>query len=147
MKEYFAEADMGEKMSSYSKHMKGCMMFRKNINMTPTNSQSSNIGSICSTLLVLHMSGMYWFILHWIAELCLWFLHREKLGNYRLLWFLWLLAASAESSLLVSLQDSSRWNCSCSFMCCVYLVYWTNNSKVWYSLTELFLKRSSSPIS
>jgi hypothetical protein len=30
----FAEADTGERMFFYSKHMKGCMMFRRNINMT-----------------------------------------------------------------------------------------------------------------
>jgi hypothetical protein len=31
----FAEGDTGERMFCYSKHMKGHVMFRRNINMTP----------------------------------------------------------------------------------------------------------------
>jgi hypothetical protein len=33
MKEYFPEADTGERMFYYNRHMKGCVIFRKNINM------------------------------------------------------------------------------------------------------------------
>lgn len=35
MKECFAEADMGEVMFCYSTYVKGHMLFRMNINMTP----------------------------------------------------------------------------------------------------------------
>ena len=35
VKDYFAKADTGERMFCSSKHMKGHIMFRRNINMTP----------------------------------------------------------------------------------------------------------------
>ena len=53
MKKGFADPDTGERMFRYSKHMKGCMMFRRNLNMTPqTVSSSSRFGSPCSACLV-----------------------------------------------------------------------------------------------
>ena len=50
MNEYFPEADTGERMFCYSKHVKGHMMFRRNINMSPLT-VGSNIGLLCSALL------------------------------------------------------------------------------------------------
>jgi hypothetical protein len=53
----FAKADTGKRMFYYSKHGKGYMMFRRNINMTPQTGELST-GLPCSTSL-LFTDGMH----------------------------------------------------------------------------------------
>ena len=69
------------------------------------------------------MTCVYWFILHCIAELCLWWLHREKLAKELLVRFLWLLAASTDwgSNLcrLARLMVSSELNFPLWFLCSI----------------------------
>jgi hypothetical protein len=48
----FAEADTGERVFSYSKHVKGHMMFRRNLNMTPqTVGARALVALLCLTSL------------------------------------------------------------------------------------------------
>lgn len=50
--ESLAEADTGERMVCYSKHVRGHMMFKRNIDVTQ-QTRSSTFGSPCPPLLVI----------------------------------------------------------------------------------------------
>lgn len=64
----------------------------------------------------------YWFTLHCVVELCLWWCHREKLAEELLMRFPQLLAAAADLGWLASLTVSYGLNCSCWFVCWCLLV-------------------------
>ena len=96
MKKGFADPDTGERMFCYSKHMKGCMMFRRNLNMTPqTVSSSSRFGSPCSACLVFadDIHVLFHRTLHCLTSFMV--LLRGKLTN-DLVRILWLLATSRD---------------------------------------------------
>ena len=101
-------------MFCYSKHV----MFRRNINMT-----SQTVGAcvlvcfapLCYYLLTTHL---YWFTLHCVTELHLWWCHWEKLTKELLVRFLGLLVTSSVAlGLLASLAVSSGLNWPCRFVC------------------------------
>ena len=69
MKEYFAEADTGERIFCYSKHVKGHRMFTKNINMTPQTVGAQALVCFALPGYTSVTTCMYWFALHRIAKL------------------------------------------------------------------------------
>ena len=99
----------GERIFYYSRDMKEYFL-----NITDRGSLS--IGSLFSASLSSLMTRTYWFILQWVAGLCLWKLHREKLPKELPVRLLQLLAPSADSGQLVSLTLSSGLNCPCGFL-------------------------------
>jgi hypothetical protein len=115
----------GERMFCCSRHMKGHVMFRKNINMTPLTVGARAL--VCFTLpcYTLLTTQMYGFTLYCTDELCLWWCHRENLVRELLLRFLRPFVASTALSQLVSLAVSSGLNCSCWFMYGDCQVDWT----------------------
>jgi hypothetical protein len=60
----------------------------------PTDSGKESMVCLAPPCWSLLTTGMYWFALYCIAELCLWWLHREKLAKELLVRFLQLLACS-----------------------------------------------------
>ena len=101
------------------------MMFRRNINDLIDNG-SSSISLLCSSLLFFATTAMYWFTLHCIAELRLWWLHRENFSTKELLRrLLRILATSKASGQLASFAVSSGLTCSCWFVCGVCREDWT----------------------
>jgi hypothetical protein len=78
----FAEADTGERMVCYSRHVKGWVTFRRNINMTP---QTVGAGALVCSASLRYSSltaHMYWFTLHCIVELSWWWLDRNLTKNF-----------------------------------------------------------------
>ena len=69
---HFPEADTGERMFGYSKHVKGHLMKEYKYDPTDSGKQALSIGLVCSALLFLAKTHMHWFTLHSIVELNLW---------------------------------------------------------------------------
>jgi hypothetical protein len=72
VKEYFAEADTGERIFCYSKHVKGHRMFTKNINMTPQTVGVRALVCFAPPHYGHMMTHMHRFALHCRAKLQLW---------------------------------------------------------------------------
>ena len=106
--ECFAEADTGERMFFYSRHMKGHVM--KEYKYDPTDGGSCNIGLFCSTL-IFFANGTH--LLFCLTLQC--GDARERLDKELLVRFLWLLATALGQ--LVSHAVSPGLNCSCWFVC------------------------------
>jgi hypothetical protein len=77
-KNVFAEADTGERMSCYSRHVKGHVIVGRNINMTPQTVGARALAHFALSCQSSLMAHVYWFALHCI-ELHLWWCQREKL--------------------------------------------------------------------
>lgn len=156
MKGCFAEADTGERRSCWRRHMRGWAMFKKSI-FAPTDSRRK---LSCWSALLCFVS-LCWQV-HVLVHLALW-LHREELAKDLLVMFLWLLAASTDSwwSLMIYLLDQAATADSC-----VVSAEWTGpkllihgwwfasrpncwylDSEAWNHPEELFLNRSTSPVS
>jgi hypothetical protein len=61
----------GERRFCYSRQVKGHVLFRENINMTPQTVGAGELVPFALPCYSSPMSCMYWFALHCIAELCL----------------------------------------------------------------------------
>ena len=72
VKECFPEGDTGEGMFCYSRHVKGYMIFRRNVNMTPQKMGARALVCFAPPHYSLLTTCMYWFALHCVAELRLW---------------------------------------------------------------------------
>ena len=131
-----AEADTGKMTGKtifcWSWHAKGDVVFRKNINMTPqTVGRRSCFGSPCNASLI--------FACHDFVE-------RNSPSN--LSWYFgdflllpWSLANWQRLSV------SSVLNCHCWFVFGVCCVDWTADNKDWSQPKELYLNRSTAPVS
>jgi hypothetical protein len=60
----FSEADTGERMFCYNKHVKGHTMFRRNIDMTPQTVGATALVFFALPHCSLLTTCTYWFILH-----------------------------------------------------------------------------------
>lgn len=121
----------------YSRPVQGCMMFRRNINMSPHTAGTQALLRLAPP----HYSSLrtcaYWFALHSIVELYLWWPNREKLLEELLVRFLWLLAASVVDSVwLMSLAISSGLNCPCWFLCGICWVDRAATADLWVESAE-----------
>lgn len=67
-KKMFPEADSGERMFGYSKHIKGHLMKEHKYDLTDSGRQAL----VCSDSIFFVKTHMYWVSLHSIVELNLW---------------------------------------------------------------------------
>jgi len=170
-KTMIAEADTGENMFCYSKHVNGYLMLGRNINMIP-----ETVGSRVYWFAVLYFAILRWrhacisllYSVLCAVELCLWWQHRERFSTELLVRFLLLLTTSSVGSIwLVSLKVSSGLNgpywflyglvydclimggdCWMDWTASVDFEDWTAEILTMkMSPKELFLNRPTSPIS
>ena len=143
----------GERMFCYSKHVKGCTLFRRNVDI----SKAVGAQALVCFAPPRHSSMtacMYWFTLHYVVEVHLWALHRKKLTK-ELMRFLQFLAACWQASccflldwtaLADSCVVSAEWT-GLQLLIHVWclIVDWTENNEGWNCPKELFLKPVHSP--
>jgi hypothetical protein len=111
----------------FRKHMKGYMMFRKNINVTPQTVEARSLVHLAPSHLSSLTTSMYWFTLLWVAELRVWWHHRSKSAKEFLVRFpQFFFIVSMLSRTLVdwwALRFPGL-NCPCWFVCGVCRVDW-----------------------
>ena len=143
MKECFPETATGERMFCNRRQVKEHVM--KEYKYDPTDSGSS--------LFINHMTCMYWFTLHCVAELHLWWHLREELAK-GFCGSLWLPQPQASWRALSFLLDwtsfagscmvTAKWlDYSCWFACGV--CYWYPDNKDWTCPQRTMSKQSHFP--
>jgi len=119
VKECFTEADTDERIFCYSRHVKECVMFRKNINMTPQTAGTRALVCLALSYWSLLTTHMHCFPSHCILVTSLRKTHWRTSGEVPV-------ASCPFCGLgqLVSLVVSSGLNCPCWLVCGVYWMDW-----------------------
>jgi hypothetical protein len=124
VKEYFAEADIGERLFCYRKHMWGWVMFRMNINMTPKTVGAGALVTLLPLLVFTHSTrALAPLTLHCWALLVMTSSKETRqrtscevpVASFLLCRFRWLASSTVSSGL----------NCPCWFVSGIYWVDWT----------------------
>jgi hypothetical protein len=64
MKDYFPEADTGERMFGYRRHVKGGLMKEYKYDPTDSGRQALSFGLVCSASIFFTKDMHHWFTLH-----------------------------------------------------------------------------------